>query len=27
MDPGRRPPEDWIDRADRRPLEDVVEWR
>jgi nitroreductase len=26
-DPERRPPEHWVERADRRPLEDVVEWR
>jgi nitroreductase len=26
-DPDRRPPEHWVERADRRPLEDVVEWR
>jgi nitroreductase len=24
-DPARRPPEDWIARADRKPLEEVVQ--
>jgi nitroreductase len=27
VDPGARSPEDWLQRADRRPLEDILERR